>query len=206
MKYLFSVENLLRTYFYGHLNVNSVTNKFDALEFLIKDKFDVFLVSKSKLDSSFPESQFKIPGYKIFRQDRDTNGGGLIFYIIQNIPCKKTETFQFTSVIEILTLEISLGKEKLLSFGTSPNINNSSFLNELYNAITFSNTLYKNCVLLGNLNLVHDNAQLQNFCKFFLFEYLIKKLTCYKEDTPTGTDYIIKNIPKLFRNWHLRPS
>ena len=39
--------------FFGHLNVNTVRNKFDALEFLIKDKFHVFLVSESKFDSSF---------------------------------------------------------------------------------------------------------------------------------------------------------
>ena len=39
--------------FFGHLNVKSVRNKFHALEFLIKDKFDVFLVGESKLDSSF---------------------------------------------------------------------------------------------------------------------------------------------------------
>ena len=123
-----------------------------------------------------------------------------MFYNNQNIPCKKTETFQFTSSIKILKLDISLGKEKLLIFGTykSPNINNSSFLNELYNAITFSSTLYKNCVLLGNLNIVHDNAQLQYFCESFLFEYLIKKPTCYKGYTPTGIGYIITNIPKLF--------
>ena len=51
--------------FFGHLNVNSVKNKFatlkflikDKFEFLIKDKFDVFLVSASKLDTSFPEAQ-----------------------------------------------------------------------------------------------------------------------------------------------------
>ena len=83
------------------------------------------MLSESKLDSSFLEAQFKIPGYMIFRQDRDKYGGGLIFYINQNIPCKKVETFQFTSSIEILTLEINLGKEKL------PNIDNSSSLNEL---------------------------------------------------------------------------
>ena len=90
------------------MNLNSVSNKFESLEFLIKDKFDVFLVSKSKLDSSFPESQFKIPGYKIFRQDRNKYGGGLMFYFNQNIPSKKIETFQFTSSIEILTLEIKI--------------------------------------------------------------------------------------------------
>ena len=68
-------------------------------------------------------------GYGIFRQDRDKCGGGLMFYINQNIPCKKIETFQFTSSIEILTLEINLGKEKLLIFGTQkpPNIDNSFF-------------------------------------------------------------------------------
>ena len=73
-----------------------------------------------------------------------------MFYNNQNIPCKKVEAFQSTSSIEILTLEINLGKEKLLIFGTykRPNINNSSFLNELYNAITFYSTLYKNCALV----------------------------------------------------------
>ena len=29
--------------------------------FLIKDKFNAFLVSESKLGSSFPEAQFKTP-------------------------------------------------------------------------------------------------------------------------------------------------
>ena len=182
------------------MNVNSVRNKFEALEFLIKDKFDVFLVGESKLDSSFPETQFKLPGYRIFRQDQDKYGGGLMFYINQNIPCKKIETFQFTSSIEVLTLEINLGKEKILIFGTykPPNINNSSFLNELYNAITFYSTLYKTCVFLGDLNIVWDNTQLQNFCECFLLEHLIKKPTCYKGDTPTGIDHIITNIPKRF--------
>ena len=52
MKSRFCVENLLRTYFWGILNVNSTRNKFEALEVLMKGEFDVFLVSESKLDSS----------------------------------------------------------------------------------------------------------------------------------------------------------
>ena len=75
------------------------------------------MVSESKLDSSFPEAQFKIPGYRIFRQVQDKYGGGLMFYINRDITSKKVETFQFISSIEILTLEINLGKEKLLIFG-----------------------------------------------------------------------------------------
>ena len=124
-----------------------------------------------------------------------------MFYINQNIPCKKIETFQFITSIEILTLEIKLRKEKLLIFDTNkpPNISNSSFLNELYNAITFYSTLYKNFVLLDGLNIVRENSQLQNLCESFLFEHLIKKPTCYKGDTSTGIDHIITNIPKLLQ-------
>ena len=66
---------------FGYLNVNCLRNKFKTLEFLIKDKFGVFLISESKLDSSFSEAEFKIPGYRIFRQDRDEYGGSLMFYI-----------------------------------------------------------------------------------------------------------------------------
>ena len=86
-----------------------------------------------------------------------------MFCTNQNIPCKKIETFQFTSSIEILTLEINLGKDKLIIFGTykCPNINNSAFLNELYNVFA---TLKKNCVLFGDLNIVGDNTQLQTSC------------------------------------------
>ena len=115
-----------------------------------------------------------------------------MFYINQNIPCKKLETFQFTSSRETLTLEINLGKEKLSIYDTyiPPNINNSSFLYELYNAISFYSTLYKNYVLHGDLNIVRDNTQLQNFCESFPFEHLIKKPTCYKGDIPTDIDIL----------------
>ena len=38
----------------GHLNVNSLRNRFEMLEELIKDKIDIFLTSETKLDSYFP--------------------------------------------------------------------------------------------------------------------------------------------------------
>ena len=136
----------------------------------MKGKFDVFLVSESKLDSSLWEGPFKIPSYRIFRHDQGKYVGGLIFCINQNISYKKIETFQFPSSIEILTLVINVGKEKLSIFGTykSPYINNGSFLNEVYNAITFYSTLYKNFILFGDLNKVRDNTQSEHFCEYFL--------------------------------------
>ena len=108
-------QKFTKSLFFGHLNVNSVRNKSEALEFLIKDEFDVFLVGENRSLTevwSFPEARFKISGCRIFRQDRGKCGGGLMFYINHSIPCKKIETFKFTFSIEILTLEINKGKEK----------------------------------------------------------------------------------------------
>ena len=51
--------------FFGHLNVNSIRNKFVSIQELIKRTFDVFLISETKIDDSFPNAQSKIEGYKI---------------------------------------------------------------------------------------------------------------------------------------------
>ena len=55
----------------GHLNVNSLQNKFTAVEELIKGKIDIGLISETKIDESFPNQQFKTNGYKTIRRDGD---------------------------------------------------------------------------------------------------------------------------------------
>ena len=61
---------------FGHLNINSLRNKFDQLTEMLKGFVDIFLISESKLDDSFPEGQFIIDGYRApFRFDRHGNGG-----------------------------------------------------------------------------------------------------------------------------------
>ena len=48
---------------FAHLNINSLRNKFDALGDQIKENVDLLVISETKLDESFPEGQFKIPGF-----------------------------------------------------------------------------------------------------------------------------------------------
>ena len=43
----------------GHLNINSIRNKFEMIVETIAN-FDIFLISESKIDSTFPKVQFKI--------------------------------------------------------------------------------------------------------------------------------------------------
>ena len=64
----------------GHLNINSIRNKFEMIAKTITN-FDIFLISESKTYSSFPNMQFKINGYKPFRRDRKRwrRGGNALF-------------------------------------------------------------------------------------------------------------------------------
>ena len=46
------------------------------------DDMDIFMVTETKLDDSFPASQFNIEGFSTpFRLDRNKNGGCIILYI-----------------------------------------------------------------------------------------------------------------------------
>ena len=85
----------------GHLNIR---NKFVFIEDIIK-LFDVFLVSESKLDHTFPSNQFRINGYKIFRFDRNRFGGGLILHINENIPCKTLQEHIHLPKSEVIAIE-----------------------------------------------------------------------------------------------------
>ena len=65
-----------------HLNINSVRNKCEALKFIINNNIDIFLISETKLDDSFPTAQFLIKGFSApYRFDRNSKGSALLLYI-----------------------------------------------------------------------------------------------------------------------------
>ena len=92
----------------GSLNENSVRNKFVAIEKLIKNKIDICLISETRVDESFPNQQFKINGYKMFRKDRDRFGGGLMFYVNEQISSKVLSLESIPVNIELIFLEFTV--------------------------------------------------------------------------------------------------
>ena len=49
----------------GHLNINCIRNTFSGLKDLVLKKTDI---SETKIDDSFPNSQFFAEGYRMFRK------------------------------------------------------------------------------------------------------------------------------------------
>ena len=63
----------------GTLNINSLSSKFDDLKVLISGMFDILIITETKLDDTYPISQFQIDGPSIsYRLERNRNGGGVI--------------------------------------------------------------------------------------------------------------------------------
>ena len=66
----------------GTLNINSLSSKYDALKVLISGTFDILIITETKLDDTYPISQFHIDGYSMpYRPDRNRNGAGVIIYV-----------------------------------------------------------------------------------------------------------------------------
>ena len=66
-------------FIFPHININSIRNRFEFLSTRVKDNIDVLMVSKTKIDNSFPVGNFVIDGFCTpYRLDRDSNGGDIM--------------------------------------------------------------------------------------------------------------------------------
>ena len=80
-----TVSNAIRTLkdirvsrlIFGHLNINSLRNKFNFLCEQINGYIEIFMLSESKLNDSFPLGQFLIDGFHTpFSFNTGKNGAG----------------------------------------------------------------------------------------------------------------------------------
>ena len=80
------------------------------LSSMAKDNIDILMFSETKLDSSFPQAQSRNEGYAPpFRYNRNSHGGGILFFIREGIPTKIisiTPWKDFEGIFEELKLRI----------------------------------------------------------------------------------------------------
>ena len=71
------------------IKIKPIINKFSSLINIINNNIDILMISETKLNSSFPTEQFHIHGFsEPYKFDRNSNGGGILLYIRENIPSK----------------------------------------------------------------------------------------------------------------------
>ena len=171
------------------LNINSLPSKFDDLKILISRMFDVLIATETKLDDTYPISQFHIDGYSmLYRLDINRNGGGVIIYVTEDIPSKNF----FPNDIEGIFVEINFRKSKWLLYGTyhPPSHSDRYYFDKIDKVLDVYSQPEK-VVLVGDFN-----AQIgEKFFDIFLFQHELKsvndKHTWYKNPDKPNCTYII---------------
>ena len=159
---------------------------------------------QSKLDDSFPATQFIIEGYSPpLRLDRSANGGGILIYIRDDIAFRELNEHPHLSNMEGIFLELNFKRTKWLMFGGyNPSKSNIiNFVNGIGTILDRYMSKYDNFILLGDFNSdMHENA-MKEFSDTYNLSNLIKESTCFKNPVnPSLIDLILTNRPRSFQN------
>ena len=187
---------------FGHLNINSLRNNFDQLTEMVKGFVDIFLIYESKLDDSFLEGQFIIDGYHApFRFDRHGNSGGLLLYVLEDIPQNALHSDFLTA--ERFYAEVILHKKKWrINCSYNPHKNNiCTHLEVVTKTLDSYYSKYENVIFLGDFNAGVLETPMTSFCESYNLKSIIKQPTCFDNpDKPSCIDLILTNRPKSFQS------
>ena len=165
------------------ININSIQNKFDNLCGLILKNVDIPSVAETKLDPSFPNSQFSMPGlHEPMRLGITSKRGGMLVYIKPSLPSRIMSNFKLPENILVIPFELNLRKEKWL-----------------FCLPVFTNHPYNNKVVFGEFDLEPTNPVMINFMDSQNFTNLIKNNTCFKGGG-SCIDLILTNRKYCFEN------
>ena len=96
----------------AHLNINGLLSKLDFIKIMKSEsKFEIFAISESKLDASIHDNDYFLYGYYFYRLDRNRHGGGVLFYIneqLESHPLKHLSDSNYES----LWIKVYLSKTK----------------------------------------------------------------------------------------------
>ena len=171
------------------------------LSSMVKDNIDILMVLGTKLDSSFPQAQFRTEGYvPPFRCDRNSHGGGILPAMTGDIPSK---------IINIKPLKIFEGifrKKKFLlccSYNAQKNLI-SDDLNILGKVLDTQMKIYSNFLIADDFNSEMTESVLENFCGTYHLHNLIKDTSCIKiPDKPWCIDLLLTKLSSQFNNHKL---
>ncbi|XP_048580414.1 uncharacterized protein LOC125561124 [Nematostella vectensis] len=200
----------------AHLNINSIQNKFEELCKIIKDlQIHVMFISETKIDSSYPDSQFSMAGYSLYRNDRKKGGGGIMALISTALVKKRLKINKNYKTVETLAFEIKTNKGNMVILGIyrPPTLLCGNYRLELENELSelcnWASLQANFVVVLGDLNLDRLKPEKPEG-KLLLdleaeqdFKCLITQPTRVEKRgdviTKTLIDVLLSNKPELFK-------
>ena len=176
---------------------------------LTNNLFDILVLSETKIDNSYPDSQFYVKGFKLYRQDRTNFGGGLIVYARSDLLTKRVKNAKTTG-LESITIEVRTARNSprfiLAGLYRPPKITKDIWTSELERLIELISKLSDDYTLLGDLNcniLEPDKEpklgrHLLNLCDVYNLKCLINKPTGITPSSETLIDVVFTSNRRKF--------
>lgn len=139
----------------AHLNICSLKNKVHELSSILSDNsLHIIGISETHLDNETEDCEINILGYNIFRNDRNTFGGGVAFYIQEQLPVKLRKDLDILGV-EILWLQVHLPYIKPILVGCCyrPPSSNIQYLEKICTILQQVTDENREIYFLGDLNI-----------------------------------------------------
>ena len=167
----------------GNININSFPAKFDQVKEVILKNVDILVITETKLDDTFPLGQFYVEGFTMpNRLDRNRNGGGVINYVMEDIPSKLPQD------VEGMFVELNFRKIKWLLFGTyhPPSQNDQYYFEALDKALDCYSS-YDRIVLIGDFNSEDHETCMETFLYQHNLTNIVEEGTCFKNSSKHST-------------------
>ena len=194
-----------------HFNINSLQNKIEELRVINHEmKASIIILTETKIDSSYPNSQFRLGNYRLFRQDRKEGGGGIMAYVKCGIEVRRLTIPQTCKSLEALALDVKLGDSNIIILGIyrPPRSGGTSHYitveDELCSIHSWALLQRQSIITMGDLNLDRlkphstEGKILIDLEDTFQLECLINDATRETSKSRTLLDVVLTNKPELF--------
>ena len=186
-----------------HLNIHYLYPKLDEIKLILSQQdIDILCLCETFLNETFLTIEMQIENFKMFRKDRQTNGGGLVIYVRDELHCLQRTDLENISV-ESIWLEIKQPNSKsfLISYVYRPPSSKVQWVKDFTLMLDNSLSDEKECIVLGDFNF--DLLKIDSPSKSWLdlmesvnFKQLVKDPTRVTLNSATLIDHAFSNTPQ----------
>ena len=169
---------------------------------IVSNNVDVLCIAETKLDESFPDSEFYLQGYRRpYRLNVSDTSGGLLVYVNSAIPSRPLSSLSKPKDMQVLLIELNLRHHKwlLITIYRHHSQNLKHFLTNLSLLVEYYSERYESVVILGDFNGTPTSDELVNFMSALSLHSLINTPTCFKSVDGSCINLILTNKKHSFQ-------
>jgi len=193
--------NAKETILIAHWNVRSIMNKRDEIEhFILTNNIDILAISETWLNDYITNAELRIPNYSIVRQDRNRDGGGVMFYCRDSLRSIRVD-FTFSNVECVWVKLVVNHQNMIVGCVYRPPSSNVHFLNNFFDVLEQAFDVSEQVIVVGDLN--YDclapkvSSEITSIESCFNMSQLVKDATRVTLQTKSLIDVVLSNVPEL---------